>query len=123
MKRPRAARSVFIVDDDDDARRSLGLLLQMKGYVVEFASNGREALKKLREGPLPRLLITDLMMPVMDGWQLRTEMLKDSVLASIPVITISGRDCDARSFRAVACLTKPVDLTQLYGLLELHCCL
>jgi CheY-like chemotaxis protein len=112
--------SILLVDDDYGVRRTLGLLLEMQGYAVDLAANGREALAKLREGPLPSVLITDLVMPEMDGWQLRREMLKDENLSCVPVIVIAGRNADPESLQVVACLRKPIDMQQLYELLEAH---
>jgi CheY-like chemotaxis protein len=115
---------VLIVEDDEDLREDLAFLLARKGYQVETASNGKHALEKIRQVGPPCLILLDLMMPVMDGWQLRAELLKDPALAPVPVVLLSGMaDVDeaARSLAAVDHLSKPIDLDKLYDLLSTHC--
>jgi CheY-like chemotaxis protein len=115
---------VLIVEDDEDLREDLAFLLTRKGYQVETAENGKHALQKINEAGPPCLIILDLMMPIMNGWQLRAELLKDPALAPVPVVLLSGiADVDqaARSLAAVDHLSKPIDLDKLYALLRSHC--
>jgi CheY-like chemotaxis protein len=116
---------VLIVEDDDDLRDDLAFLLTRKGYQVETAENGKHALEKINEAGPPCLIILDLMMPIMNGWQLRAELLKDPALALVPVVLLSGMaDVDeaARSLAAVDHLSKPIDLDKLYDVVNTHCC-
>jgi len=103
---------VLVVDDDTDSRTLLELALKTSGYAVATAVNGLDALRAARQ-QLPRLILLDLAMPVMDGFTFRTEQLRDETLKSIPVICVSGRH-DAlpasRSMRAAGCIPKPFDL-------------
>src|SRR5688572_25142412 len=85
-----AAALVLVVDDDDDLRETIGTALEMIGYRVALASRGREALDHLVRGERPALILLDLMMPEMSGFQLRTELEKDGALASIPIVVISA---------------------------------
>src|SRR5579862_4602951 len=64
---------ILIVDDDPDIRDSLKEVLEDEGYEVNGVANGREALDYLRKSPRPCVILLDLMMPVMDGWQFRRE--------------------------------------------------
>jgi CheY-like chemotaxis protein len=83
---------------------------------VAVAANGREALDYLRQGEPPRVILLDLMMPVMDGWQFRQEQQHDSTLAPIPVLVLSGEgDLPqvARSLRVAGYFPKPVEFAQL----------
>ena len=64
---------ILIVDDDPDIRDSLKEVLEDEGYEVNGVANGREALDYLRKSPRPCVILLDLMMPVMDGWQFRKE--------------------------------------------------
>jgi CheY-like chemotaxis protein len=115
---------VLIVEDDDDMRESLQALLERKGFAVTSASNGLEALEQLRDGVRPGIILLDLMMPVMDGWELQRELAKDPALATIPVALLSGvahLTNEAHTLGAVACFTKPVDLARLYALCREHC--
>jgi CheY-like chemotaxis protein len=81
---------VLIIEDDASLRESIAELLEMEGYDVECARNGREALDQLRHVPVPCLIILDLMMPVMDGWEFRRRQKSDPALPDIPVLVISG---------------------------------
>lgn len=87
--------TVLLVNDDPDASDALGCLLEYEGYRVESAEDGRQALQKLKAGLDPSIILLDLIMPVMDGYQFRAEQLKDGALAAIPVIVFSAA-ADAR---------------------------
>ena len=116
--------TVLIVEDDADIREIISEMLAEKGYGIATAANGREALEQLRAGPLPSLILLDLMMPVMDGWQLRQELLADPALASIPVVVVSGAADlheSVAALRAASVLTKPVKWSALLEAVEAHC--
>lgn len=81
---------VMVVDDDDDVRESVSLLLSDEGYDVVTAPNGAVALHELHEGVLPSLIVLDLMMPVMSGWEFRDRQLHDEQICSIPVIVLTA---------------------------------
>lgn len=82
-------RDVLNVDDDDDLRATLALLLEFEGFAVRCARDGAEALRAITEAR-PLIVLLDLMMPVMNGWQFRAAMLADPSLADIPVIVITA---------------------------------
>jgi CheY-like chemotaxis protein len=114
---------VLLVEDDESMRDDLAYLIQKRGYNVETAADGEEALEKLRARDGACVIILDLMMPVMDGWQTRAELLKDQDLAHIPVILLSGI-ADSRlasTLSAVDYVTKPIDFDKLYRLVDVHC--
>src|SRR5204862_4129108 len=81
---------VMVVDDDDDIRETLAGLLEDEGYEVAAFPTGRDALDALQGGMAPRVILLDLMMPVMDGAEFRRAQLADPALASIPVILITA---------------------------------
>jgi CheY-like chemotaxis protein len=81
---------ILIADDDPDLRESLRLLLELQGHSVQEAQNGVEALRHLDVGHPPCVILLDLMMPVMDGWQFRREQLRNPALAPIPVLVMSA---------------------------------
>ena len=114
--------TVFVVEDDVDTRDMLGRFLELEGYRVELASNGQQALERLRAGVHPCVILLDLMMPVMDGWQFRREQIRHHELAGIPVIVVSaaGRDRIAE-IDANGYLSKPVDLEQLLERVTQYC--
>lgn len=119
MKRSNAPRRVMVVDDDDEIREALSDVLTDEGYEVIGARDGHQALKYLREGMRPNAILLDLWMPVMDGWQLRHELLSDSTLSDIPVIVLTAvRDQRAQGLMVADVLTKPVQLERLLGALD-----
>ena len=114
--------TVFIVEDDVDTREMLGRFLELEGYDVETAANGRQALERLSAGTSACVILLDLMMPVMDGWQFRREQARNAALADIPVIVVSaaGRE-RIQKIEADAYLSKPVDLEELLGCVTQFC--
>ena len=107
-------RTVFIIEDDLDTREMLGKFLELEGYRVETAANGRQALDRLADGATACVIVLDLMMPVMDGWQFRRRQVEDERLAKIPTIVVSaaGRERMAQ-ISADAYLAKPIDMDEL----------
>jgi CheY-like chemotaxis protein len=112
----------LIVEDDLDTREMLGRFLELEGFNVETAENGKRALERLGSGVGACVILLDLMMPVMDGWQFRQEQIRDSALADIPVIVVSaaGRE-RLEKIQADAYLSKPVDLDELLGCVTQFC--
>ncbi|HUJ24755.1 MAG TPA: response regulator [Myxococcales bacterium] len=108
------ARLVLVVDDDPDILQTLGLCLSTEGYRVEMAANGREALEML-SGERPAIILLDLMMPVMDGWQFVAEMDRRGERAAPLLILSADRAVQghASKLRADAFLAKPFDLDEL----------
>ena len=81
---------VMVVDDDDDIRETLAAVLEDEGYEVAPFPTGRPRLTRSRAGVVPRVILLDLMMPVMDGAEFRRAQLADQALAGIPVILITA---------------------------------
>jgi signal transduction histidine kinase len=114
----RAGRTVLVVDDDEDQRATLGAVLSCDGFRVVACSNGRQALDWLRTGRAD-LILLDLNMPVMDGWQFRVAQREHSDLASIPVIALSADPtAKAAAVDADAHLQKPADPRTLIDTIE-----
>ena len=115
-------RSILLVDDDADVRESVAEVLEEDGYRVTAASNGKEALRLLRDGNLrPDLILLDIMMPEMDGWAFRGEQQKDPRIASIPVVvfTAHGAPRDiAKQLDAAGFLKKPLSLDELLSTID-----
>ena len=116
--------TVFIVEDDPDTREMLGKFLELEGFHVETAANGRQALDRLSSGLKASVIVLDLMMPIMDGWQFREEQRKIPAVASIPVVTVTA-DGDARgkaaSIQAVGYIAKPISIDTLLDEVERIC--
>ena len=106
--------SILVVDDDTDLRETVGELLVDEGYRPRLCENGREALLALRGGERPRLILLDLMMPDMNGWQFREELLKDADLSRIPVVVMTAsRGVETGPISAAEVLHKPIGLNEL----------
>jgi CheY-like chemotaxis protein len=109
--------TILIVDDDSDVRRSLSDFLEDEGYTVTAASNGRSALDLMRGGVRPSVILLDLMMPGMDGWDFRQAQLEDPALASVPVVIVTASGFSAESIRTqfapAAFVAKPIQPTVL----------
>jgi CheY-like chemotaxis protein len=118
-------RFVLVVDDDPDIRESLETVLGLHGHPVATAADGVEAISLLRREPsVPCLILLDLMMPGMNGFELRAELEADPVLSAIPVVIITGAgvlvDDKEASLRAEV-LRKPFDLKALLTMVKRFC--
>lgn len=112
-------RKLLIIDDDIDARQALDLLLTADGFRVTGCNNGREALECLGSSVQPDIILLDLRMPVMDGWEFRVAQRREPRYASVPVIALSGDGTpQAAAINADAYVAKPVDYETLRGTLD-----
>ncbi len=113
---------VLIVEDDADLREMMAQLLELEGFGATAVSNGVEALSYLRGHPMPKLILLDLMMPVMDGWEFRRKQRLDPSMAAVPVIVLSALDRE-RALDLVAddFLKKPLDFDHLLTLVREYC--
>jgi CheY-like chemotaxis protein len=113
---------VLIVEDDVELRDMMAQLLTLEGFVATAVANGREALDYLGRGDRPDIILLDLMMPVMDGWEFRRKQQSDPALATVPVVVLSALDHRrAAEVDAVAFLKKPLDFDRLLELVRQHC--
>jgi len=120
-----AAAKVLLVDDDFAIIDGVSDLLESEGFSVVTASNGIDALNQLRSGLRVDVIVLDVMMPVMDGWDFRAEQLADPSLRHIPVVVISAsgfsRDTLQRQLSAYEVLPKPLDLDGFLRALNTVC--
>ena len=113
---------VLIVEDDEDLRDMMAQMLTIEGFQAATAANGREALEYLQHTSKPNLILLDLMMPVMDGWEFRRQQKADPAIAPVPVIVLSALDPSrAAGVDAAAFLKKPLDFDRLLELVRAHC--
>jgi CheY-like chemotaxis protein len=101
---------VMVVDDDDEHREALSELLEVSGHEVQLYEGASRALPALRAGQLPDIILLDLMMPNMDGWEFRLVQKREPRWANVPVIAMSGLNSpQAAAMDADAFLQKPID--------------
>ncbi len=118
----RSSAAVLVVEDEQDIRETLRDILEMEGYRVRCASNGKEALDALAEMPRPRLILLDLMMPVMSGYELLQALRANNDLSTIPVTVVSAvGDRLAPGGSRTSVLRKPVDLETLLHAVDAGC--
>jgi CheY-like chemotaxis protein len=117
--------SILVVDDDDSMRKFLAKVLQEQRYSVSVAENGQQAAALLAATTEPPgLILLDLVMPVMDGWQFLEWIQGQRRLDKVPVIAITGFPQAANAMAGlgpVACLSKPFDIPLLLETIAAHC--
>ena len=116
--------TILLAEDNSDTRDAIAQVLAVEGYTVVTAIHGRQALEQLQGGLRPFLILLDLMMPVMDGWEFRRAQLGEPTLASIPVVLISAHDEVARAgttLGAAGVVRKPVDIEEMLRTVEELC--
>jgi CheY-like chemotaxis protein len=115
---------ILVVDDDNAIRETLRAILQDEGYRVAVAGNGQEALEVLETIGPPDLCIVDLVMPVMNGWELCAELAARPELAGVPVLLISANshvDTPPPGLDSVQVMQKPISFDRLLEHVERHC--
>jgi len=123
QKRAKNA-TVLIVEDDPLIRETLDEILSGEGYHTVSARDGAEALTRLRETGSTDLIILDLMMPVMNGWEFRAEQLRDASISKIPVIVVTGSTHSAErsaGLKSLELLAKPLNLELLLQTVARYC--
>nr|WP_253895447.1 response regulator [Corallococcus exercitus] len=110
----------MVVDDDPDILEALSEILEAEGFEIRRARNGKEALERLEPDP-PDLILLDLMMPVMDGWEFAQRMRQKPDFASIPIIVLSADrnvGSKAKDIGAMGHLAKPFELNDLLSMVR-----
>ena len=117
---PSPRRDVLIVDDDPDIRDAVGECLRYEGYDVHSAADGRDALARLEYGLRPDVILLDLMMPVLNGFDVLEALKSRPEWKSIPVVIVSAnRGYEAEDLSgAVSILRKPVNVDRLLAAVE-----
>jgi CheY-like chemotaxis protein len=114
-------RLILLVEDDFVLRSSLSELLISEGYRVECCADGREAFRRLHNPPKPDIIVLDIMLPHVDGFELRALQRRSPFIANIPVVVISAHDLDPKEVAALDLpppFRKPLDIPALLSALE-----
>jgi CheY-like chemotaxis protein len=116
---------ILVVDDDEDIREALGMVLESHGHPVVGARDGTEALAHLkRETRRPCVILLDLMMPGMNGFELHEALCAEPAFATIPIVVITGAGVDVELMATTMSreiLRKPFDMMTVLKVVHRHC--
>jgi CheY-like chemotaxis protein len=121
MTAPARDVEILLIEDEPDMREDLAFLLADEGYRVRTAAHGAEALALLEGGARPAVILLDLMMPVMDGWETRARLRTTPALSNIPIVILSGVANDEKEIAALAVaayVTKPINVSRLCDVID-----
>ena len=114
-------KKIFVVDDEKDIREIIADKLKKLNFEVDLASNGKDALASIKINP-PDLILLDVAMPIMDGYETCRKLKEDKATEHIPVIFLTGKDLDlqgvlkrSREFGAAGYISKPSTFEELLG--------
>ncbi len=120
-----SCRGILIIEDDPDVRSTLQEILEHEGFEVFTAANGEEGLARLQEEQSPCLILLDLMMPIMNGWEFLSTLKSQHqhYLTSVPIVIVSaiGDLSSVQNEYNCATMSKPVDLSGLIKIAEQAC--
>jgi CheY-like chemotaxis protein len=119
MKDHNEKLEILVVDDEAESRDALAKLLSKEGYAVICAENGRRALDCLT-WMTPALIILDLMMPVMSGWEFLAQQKRAARMRSVPVVVVTGSGL-VHDVEADAVVHKPIDFRSLVEVVKQNC--
>jgi putative two-component system response regulator len=109
---------ILVVDDDPAIRDLLRLILEMENFEIEVAPDGQGALSLLERIEKPDLILLDLMMPTMNGWQLYSALQEDARFRDIPVVVMTAYSSHEIEMPPVDILPKPIEFPRLLELVE-----
>jgi CheY-like chemotaxis protein len=112
-----SGKTLLVVEDDAVTRAALASTLQGAGYQVVTAANGLEALELLRSGLAPDLILLDMLMPVLDGWQFLKRLMQEWPPGRVPILIATATTILTREWAAAhgcaGCLRKPIEVPEL----------
>ena len=117
----RLAKHIFVIEDEKQISDLLVQILELEGYRVTCAGNGQDALELLELPELPALIVTDLDMPIMDGFEFLRAIQENPLLCQIPTMVLSASESMAQAERnqiATAFIKKPLDLNRFLASVE-----
>lgn len=105
--------SILVVEDDAAIRETLKLAIELDGYQVFTAADGRIGIDLLHKIPRPSFILLDLMMPEMNGWEFVEAIEKEGIFSDIPIVVLTAFADKAKTIRAAEVIKKPVDIEAL----------
>lgn len=119
-------RSILVAEDNEDIRETLAEVLSLEGYEVQAVSNGQEALQYLKKASPPVLVLLDLMMPVMSGWEFLDAQKRNPKLERNPVVVLSAVPAtqsleDLEPLGTAGAISKPINLSRLLEMVGNYC--
>ena len=115
-------KGILVVEDDEGIRETLKVMLEFEGYPVTVTSNGKEALDALKKIPEPGLILLDLMMPIMNGWECSEAIQQTPEWTGIPIVVLTAfADKGQILQNARSVLKKPVEIDDLLRTVQNYC--
>lgn len=114
-------KTILIIDDEEDLRDALRLSLELEGYRCFTAANGKEGLEALEQIAPPGVILLDLMMPVLNGWEFLEELRKHPSLGQTPVVVVTAFTRLTGAVRSCDVIRKPVEIDMLFDVVKKHC--
>jgi len=114
-------KNILIIEDNKEIQDAIKMALEIDGFKVFTANNGKEGIDILGKIPTPSLILLDLLMPVMNGWEFMEELNKDIMHSTIPVVIVSALADKQTIPNASEYIQKPIDLDKLLKIAEKHC--
>ncbi|NBX76150.1 MAG: response regulator [Proteobacteria bacterium] len=120
MNNPKTKKNLLVIEDEADILFSLKSYLESEGYEVATAENGKEGLTFLDEHPMPALILLDMKMPVMNGWEFSEAYRRKFSLRAPVIVMTAAADAEARAREAQAngWLGKPFSLDEINSQLQ-----
>ncbi len=116
------SKTILVIEDDRTIRNTIKLILELEGYKVLLAADGREGLNLLSDVPAPCLILLDLMMPVMTGWEFIEALEADQVLMAIPVVVVTAFSEKAEKVKSERkVIKKPLEFDTLLAVANEYC--
>lgn len=113
--------SILVIEDEVEIRENLKALLELEGYQVFTAKNGKEGIELVKAIPRPCLILLDLLMPVMTGEEFLRELTSEDAVATIPVCIFSGVAERPKGVRYAAFVKKPIEFDGLMDFVWKYC--
>lgn len=115
------SKCILIVEDNKEIQESLKMALEIEGYEIFTANNGKEGMDQLAKMPTPCMILLDLMMPIMNGWEFVEEINKNLLLSTIPIVVVSAFEDKKGTLKSAGYIQKPIDLNALLKTVYKHC--